>query len=98
MGTLPYCATPRVTAVCWAPLGSASISSTPQPLFSSLCTVKADKKAAQEKMIQQEHERQVRGEARGRPVPRAPDPASQPSLPQEREDELRAMARKIRMK
>ncbi|KAK2088665.1 hypothetical protein P7K49_034572 [Saguinus oedipus] len=35
---------------------------------------KADKKAAQEKMIQQEHERQ------------------------EREDELRAMARKIRMK
>ncbi|ELK12737.1 Splicing factor, arginine/serine-rich 16 [Pteropus alecto] len=36
--------------------------------------VKADKKAAQEKMIQQEHERQ------------------------EREDELRAMARKIRMK
>ncbi|PNJ11948.1 CLASRP isoform 13, partial [Pongo abelii] len=34
---------------------------------------KADKKAAQEKMIQQEHERQ------------------------EREDELRAMARKIRM-
>lgn len=60
--------------------------------------VKADKKAAQEKMIQQEHERQVRGGARGRPVPRAPDPASQPSLPQEREDELRAMARKIRMK
>uniref|UniRef100_A0A5F8GUH9 CLK4 associating serine/arginine rich protein n=1 Tax=Monodelphis domestica TaxID=13616 RepID=A0A5F8GUH9_MONDO len=36
--------------------------------------IKADKKAAQEKMIQQEHERQ------------------------EREDELRAMARKIRMK
>uniref|UniRef100_A0A663FHP9 CLK4-associating serine/arginine rich protein-like n=1 Tax=Aquila chrysaetos chrysaetos TaxID=223781 RepID=A0A663FHP9_AQUCH len=36
--------------------------------------IKADKKAAQEKMLQQEHERQ------------------------EREDELRAMARKIRMK
>ncbi|KAJ7303964.1 hypothetical protein JRQ81_011479 [Phrynocephalus forsythii] len=47
----------------------------PRAHLSSLVSpVKADKKAAQEKMMQQEHERQ------------------------EREDELRAMARKIRMK
>lgn len=35
------------------------LESTPQPPCPSLPTVKADKKAAQEKMIQQEHERQV---------------------------------------
>lgn len=93
------------TAACQGPVGPLPWEGSgghPAATVSLPSTVKADKKAAQEKMIQQEHERQVRqgegwrvSECRlGQPSL----PPSLPSLPQEREDELRAMARKIRMK
>lgn len=83
----------------------ASVPSfSPRSLGLFFLIVKADKKAAQEKMLQQEHERQVGegGEAGGEarlPTLWGLEPVNGNALLfQEREDELRAMARKIRMK
>lgn len=74
-----------------------------------LPSAKADKKAAQVKILQQEHKRQVcvssrikknnrKNDAKATRRPPSAHPRADVSHSQEREGELRAMARKIRMK